>query len=574
MRLSYANPISSETMRRITLCILMLLTPSLRGEGQEEKLVESIEVRVTNVDVIVTDRNGNPVTGLKQDDFVLYENRTPQPISNFYEVKPLPPEAPPGHAGARSEAVASLDEIPPELRRRRVIFFIDNYSLNPHLRNEIFGAVGRFFDKLLQPNDEAMVATWNRGLKVTQPFTTNRALLKEAIEQIAKRSSGGPNIEFARNRVKQECLDLLNQARQPRSGITVRSAYDASVSIVRAHAEEIYSSEKSLADSLNLMIATLAGVEGKKVLVFAGAQLPAQPALELFQWLDQTYGPYISGAATSAMTSAGERSATLLLERVAKRANANSVTLYMIDGAEASYGLGSSAESTEQQDASVSFLDVTNTASTYGMMARITGGMALMRTHNFDQAMTTLSRDFNAYYSLGYHPQGSSTADRSISVTVRNPQYRVRSRQTYVSKSADEQVNDRVVSNVFHSEIRSDMTISVSTGLPVKQRRKVWRVPLRILIPPTLTLLPQGDQLVGGFNVFIAVGDSEGSMSPVSKIPRSIKIAPGAETELRKAPWIFNAAIDVAEGEHYLSIAVVDQITNTSGFIRTKIIAR
>src|SRR5205809_6935145 len=56
----------------------------------QEKLVETIEVRVTNVDVVVTDRAGNPVHGLTRDDFELLENGKPQTITNFYEVKPEP----------------------------------------------------------------------------------------------------------------------------------------------------------------------------------------------------------------------------------------------------------------------------------------------------------------------------------------------------------------------------------------------------------------------------------------------------------------------------------------------------
>ncbi len=197
-----------------------------------------------------------------------------------------------------------------------------------------------------------------------------------------------------------------------------------------------------------------------------------------------------------------------------------------------------------------------------------------MRTNNFDQAMTTLSRDLNSYYSLGYRAGDEANGDRSIRVTTKNSAYVVRSRRSYVSKSGEEQVRDRVVSNIFHSEVRSDLAITARTGAAVKQSRNVWRVPVQVLVPPTLTLLPQGDLLAGGFNVYIAVGDSDGLMSGISKVPQSIRISPAAESALRKKPWVFNAGVDVRPGEHFLSIAVVDQITGTSGFVRTRIIAR
>ena len=56
----------------------------------QEKVAETIEVRVANVDVVVTDRTGHPVHGLTKDDFEILENGKPQTITNFYEVGSAP----------------------------------------------------------------------------------------------------------------------------------------------------------------------------------------------------------------------------------------------------------------------------------------------------------------------------------------------------------------------------------------------------------------------------------------------------------------------------------------------------
>ena len=47
--------------------------------------IESIEVHVNNIDVIVTDRAGNRIHDLQQGDFELRENNAPQLITNFSE---------------------------------------------------------------------------------------------------------------------------------------------------------------------------------------------------------------------------------------------------------------------------------------------------------------------------------------------------------------------------------------------------------------------------------------------------------------------------------------------------------
>src|SRR5437016_5350564 len=47
---------------------------------------ETIEVRVINIDVMVTDKAGKPVIGLTKNDFELYENGQKREITNFLEM--------------------------------------------------------------------------------------------------------------------------------------------------------------------------------------------------------------------------------------------------------------------------------------------------------------------------------------------------------------------------------------------------------------------------------------------------------------------------------------------------------
>src|SRR6266852_1703677 len=111
------------TMRHRTSILLLslaVLGPALTVRAQENKLVETIEVRVTNVDVVVTDRQGNPVSGLTKDDFQLFENRKPQTITNFYEVRPNSVQASvtaPAEASVPVPA-GTISEPPPDMRRR------------------------------------------------------------------------------------------------------------------------------------------------------------------------------------------------------------------------------------------------------------------------------------------------------------------------------------------------------------------------------------------------------------------------------------------------------------------------
>src|ERR1019366_2298388 len=99
---------------------------------------ESIEVRVVNVDVVVRDKAGKPVTGLTKDDFEIFENNKKQEITNLYEVRPSAPAATARFAPhPPSAAFPAVSEAPADARRRNIVMFVDNYSLAPFQRDKI-----------------------------------------------------------------------------------------------------------------------------------------------------------------------------------------------------------------------------------------------------------------------------------------------------------------------------------------------------------------------------------------------------------------------------------------------------
>jgi hypothetical protein len=48
-----------------------------------QPFVETYELRLHNLDVVVTDEQGQPVRGLTKEDFIVLENEVPQTITNF-----------------------------------------------------------------------------------------------------------------------------------------------------------------------------------------------------------------------------------------------------------------------------------------------------------------------------------------------------------------------------------------------------------------------------------------------------------------------------------------------------------
>src|SRR5712691_11390876 len=94
-------------MTRRTRPLLVLLAGFLAGSAafsgtawsQESPPTFPARVEQVTVDVVVTDKKGEPVTGLKKEDLEVYENGAPQTIVSFDAVevpaaaaeKPAPP---------------------------------------------------------------------------------------------------------------------------------------------------------------------------------------------------------------------------------------------------------------------------------------------------------------------------------------------------------------------------------------------------------------------------------------------------------------------------------------------------
>lgn len=520
-----------------------------------QTLVESIEVRVVNVDVVVTDRAGKAVAGLTKDDFEILEDRKPQVITNFYEVRQ-------GERQAGS---------PREAAGRNFVLFVDNRAMHPVLRKHITGELAKFVDAQLRAGDQATVITWDRALNIVTPLTADKAAIQAGIAKVAETGTPmGTKSDFAR--VQQECTRNLQLARAGR--MPMRMAYDECIAYARQEAQRITTFSRMVLNALDVAMATVAGVEGKKVLVMAGTELPVKPGIDMFQWANGLFATYMTGFdAAIARPDSEERTQRELLEKLGRSANAHGVTLYMISALMPTDTVSTTSQ-TGIVDAGGEFLRSSNTELSHETLARLTGGVAAPIA-KVETLFDTIAADLGSYYSLGYRPSGDAKRDRDLTVRTKNRNYTVRARQSYAPKSSEDQMTDRVVANVFTPARDSEWQVQIRTGAPQLVEKGKYSVPIEIVAPATaVTLLPRDGRLLGGFTVYVAVGNAQGALSTTFRHPNSINIAAAEEAGFRREPLVFSATLTLREGENLLSAGVVDQISNTAGFARATVVAK
>jgi hypothetical protein len=143
-----------------------------------------------------------------------------------------------------------------------------------------------------------------------------------------------------------------------------------------------------------------------------------------------------------------------------------------------------------------------------------------------------------------------------------------------VSKSTDDQMTDKVVANLYVDPARNEWPIELRIGKPQSDGRG-FLVPVQVIIPSTITLLPQNDgQLTGAFTIYFAAGTADGGTSPVLRRPESLTIPTAAEKNVRAKPMTFNTALRMKPGANTLSVAIIDQLSGSAGFARTTVTAR
>lgn len=543
---------------------LPALAQNRNQEPEQPKLVESIDVRVINVDVIVTDKRGNPVPNLTKEDFEVFENNVPKPITNFYEVqgsvaKNVVGEAPvPAPESAEQKRVDT-----PESMKRRIIFYVDNLSLAPFNRNRVFQTMKEFVRDVMRPGDEAMIATYNRSMKVRVQFTRDTKQITDMLDSLQRESGMGIANRSERRSAEERVRDA-------------NSYYDA-IATARTYASSIEHDLRQSVASINALMTTLAGVEGKKILVLTSEGFPMQPGRELFYFIDDIGREKGWQNVGSTMLEGMSYDGTQLIQSVAKTANANGITMYTVHAAGLAAGSDMSAENQEPISSLVTNAAVTNTTESMQLMADMTGGVASVQTNNFAAAFDRIQQDLQAYYSLGYRT-GTERVDRQryLKVKVRNKDYRVRNRQTFVEKSMYAEMNDRVIANLLYRGKSNELGILARVGSPRPTEDGYYRVPIDVLIPmQSLTLLPQGEaEYVGGFDVYVVVANKDNDLSDVARQSHQIRVPIADFKQLSGKFYTYTLELLMEKGLNKISIGVVDQISNSSGFAREQIIAK
>jgi VWFA-related protein len=520
------------------------------------RFVDVAEVTIVNVDVGVTDKNG-PVVGLTKDDFEVFQDGKAQELTNFYLFT---------RSGAAPEAVVTPSAVPalpqpaqtpafepPPREPRFLVIYVDNENITPFNRNRVLNKTNEFLRSFLRPPDKAMVVSYQRSLKVQQPFTSDPEECVEALRLLRTYTGGRTEVDSSRRQIEDGINNYADKG-----GSMEQALGDA-----RGFAREGRNNLMFTVGAIKELIGMMSGLPGKKSVIYVSDGLPMRPGLELFYGIQEKYSD--PGVISQTM----DFDATDLFRSLVTTANASGVTFYTIDARGLEAELGSEAENRVARSTLAASVARTNYQDSLVYMAQQTGGMAIINSNDVASGLEKIANDLQTYYSLGYRlvPSGQ---DRSHVVSVKvkgHPEYRLTYQKRFIEKSLATRIGDRVMSGLSFDLEDNPLGIEIRTGEPMPASAGRWLLPVEISVPiEKVALIPDGKELVGYVMAYYAARDDEGKQSDLQRTEAALRI-PEAEYERAKlGTYTISANLLLDPGMYRISVGVRDQLTNQAGY--------
>lgn len=257
-------------------------TPSRPSPSPEQDDVIRVNTELVQTDVMVFDKKGHFVDGLKAEDFALKVDNKPQTISFFDRVISRKGSE---QNGANAAGTGTSPTGPTATAHgRTVIFFVDDLHLAPDSLDRTRKALVNFVDKSMGTTDQVAITSSSGQIGFLQQFTNDRAALLSAVARLNYKAEtkidmqNPPMSEYIAQKIRdgdQNALNYYVSELQKQSCYKVRGAVICPVSVqsmrlmVRERAQEMGVMSKPATDNTLIMLEglmrTAAQLPGRKV---------------------------------------------------------------------------------------------------------------------------------------------------------------------------------------------------------------------------------------------------------------------------------------------------------------------
>jgi VWFA-related protein len=390
--------------------------PATQEQDASGQPVFRTGINFVRVDVIATDRQGNPVLDLSKEDFEISEDGKPQAVETFRLVKIDMTTSEYASRGIRTredEEAAAADE-----NARIFVFFLDDYNVRLGNSMSARKPLAEFVRTQLSPND--LVA-------IMYPLTPlDAVVLTRNHESVARTLE-----QFEGRKFNYE----------PRNSIEYQYSHQPTEVVERLRRQVSLSALRGLSIKLGALR------EGRKALILVSegyiAMLPPQmrDAIATMPGLGNPNRNNPLAGENNLNEERARNMAEFDLQReiqdVFDAANRSNTAIYAVDPRGLSTGEFDIADNIGIRQSSDA---LRSTMATLQTLAENTDGRAIVNRNDLAKGMQQIVRDSSGYYLLGYNstqaPQDGKFHE--IRVRIKRSGVQVRARKGYWAMTATE----------------------------------------------------------------------------------------------------------------------------------------
>lgn len=568
-------------------------------QTSREQMTFRAKVRVVLVDVVVTDGNEAPVTGLPKETFQVFEDGQAQTLASFEE-----------HAGL-PDMSAFQANLPPNVFSNLPlaktgdaanILLLD--ALNTPMQDQSYVHAQMIkYVRQIRPGTRLAIFTLGARLRFVQGFTGDPAVLMAAVN--GKNTAGNPQLSpLLQTNAEIDANQRLVGQMQEMQAATGDPQMQASIAALKQFQAETSSSQTDVRVHLTLeamqqLARYLQGIPGRKNVIWFSGSFPIS-----------IFGEIGLG---------GSDSMQQYQEEIARTANllaAAQVALYPI-GAQGlapdrQYDFSSQqpphvASATAEQQMTqyqVHDLQAGATERNAGFaamdeLAKDTGGEALYNTNGLNDALNQVLNHGTHYYTLTYSPTDKNMDGRlrHIEVKLRGESYHLFYRRGYYANDAtlrqadsSKPAGDPLRPLMDHGTPDSTAIVYKMRVLPSNPqpapgteragdnenlKRPATRYTVNFTVSPEhLTLEPAADGVQhGNLEVTLLGYDRDGK--PLNWMVRMIQLTfqPDRYAAMLARGLSFSLDIDVPAAEVYLRSGIYDQGSSRAGTLEIPLAA-
>ena len=530
------------------------------------------------VPTLVTDKSGNHISGLKQEDFTVLENGAQQKIATFEEITSDPHRlSRPRNPNEFNNALAG------GASARRVTLIVLDLINTPFLdqanaRKELL----KYLTQSVNEREPTGLYTLTRsGVQVVHDFTSDPRILVAALHVVK-----GDSYQMVDSDEEVEAITGTaspdGSAGAPSGGGSSKSGGSSkgnAQAAVQGEAQKLQSMmedtelnfksfEQRLAitytlDGLQTVAQALAGVPGRKSLIWASGGFP-------FSVSDNTMQLAPAGRDTLA-------DVLPLYERTWQLLNDAEIALYPVDvkGLQ-SVGMPSASLRNPGKNYSRHMQQRQfDTQSSFQTFAEMTGGRAYFGSNDLEKGFREAVNDSAEYYMLGYYIDRAQTKAgwRKLTVKAKREHAEVRARSGFFVTNAVMDPESSRNSDIL-SALQSPLDYTSLALVARWNKIEPGKEPGKKHVSYEMRLAPDAGVINDADNNHVALDFVAMAKSPEGKAvdqPKGQKIdlhlTPDRLSAIRQQGVVYRDALDLPPGEYTVRFVVRDDLSGRTGSV-------